>query len=58
MEELKSLLEDVFCAQVLILGKQIKAEKLAKGTSGTSDYTREALELIRKQRQQLLRSAP
>lgn len=58
MEELKRLLEDVYCAQVLILGKQIKAEKLANGTSTTSDCTREALNLIRKQRQQLLHSAP
>lgn len=58
MEELKRLLEDVYCAQVLILGKQIIAEKRADGMTGSSDRTKEALELIRKKRQQLLHSAP
>jgi len=36
-----------FTALVLVLAKQIKAEKAAKGTSSTSDYTYEAVQLIK-----------
>lgn len=54
MEEIKRQLEDVLVAEVLILAKTMKAEKEAKGTRSTSDYSREAVALIREKRQVIL----
>ena len=50
------LLKNIFTAQVLILANQIKAEKKAKGTTSTSDFTAEAINLIEQKRAQILRT--
>ena len=53
MENSKTL-DNILVAQVLILAKHIKAEKAAKGTTSTSDYTSEAIRLISQKKDQIL----
>jgi hypothetical protein len=56
MEELKSLLQQVLVANVLILARYVQEDKKGKGVSAsTSDYTREAVELIRRKQPDILR---
>lgn len=40
------LLKNILAAQVLILAKQIKAEKKSNGVTSTSDFTNDAIRLI------------
>ena len=54
MNDSQELLENILTAEILILGKMLKAEKLAKGVKSTSDYTSEAASLIRQKRSSLL----
>lgn len=41
-------------ALVLVLAKQIKAEKKAKGLTSTDDFTREAADLIKKRHHDII----
>ena len=50
MENLKSLLEDVVTVEVLLLAKSLKGDK-----SSTSDYTQEAVRLLRQKQPEILR---
>lgn len=50
------LLKKIFTAQVLILANQIKAEKKSHGSSSTSDYTDDAIELINLKQTQIFRN--
>lgn len=48
------LLRNIFVAQVATLARAIKAEKLAKGTTTTSDCYREAIIEIKQNREKIL----
>lgn len=52
----KHLLENIYVAQVLVLAKQIKAEKAAKNMSSSGDYTDDAVRLISEKRAGILRT--
>lgn len=55
MEETKYLLKKVLTAQVLLLSKQLNAEKQAKGTTRIGgDYTKEAATLIKQKVSQVV----
>lgn len=49
-----NLLRNIFVAQVATLAKAIKAEKLAQGTRTTSDFYREAIIEIKRNREKIL----
>ena len=55
MDKNTLLLEQILTAQVLILSRMLKAEKKARGVTGTSDFTAEASKLIQKRQSQILR---
>lgn len=52
----KDLLKNILTAQVLVLANQIKAEKKAKGTSSTSDFTDEAIKLIEQKKPKIFQT--
>lgn len=54
MDEIKALLKKVLAADILILAYHIRAEKELKGVRSTSDFTREARELIERKASELL----
>ena len=54
MENNKELLELILAAEVLSLGKQIKASKEAKGTQTTSDCTSDAIREIKSKRNKII----
>lgn len=47
--------EDLFTALVLVLSEQIDVKMRSKGTTRTGDYTREAIDLIRRKKPDVLR---
>lgn len=47
-------LEQILTAQVLLLAAQLKAEKARGGVQSTSDFTAEAIRLIRDKRADIL----
>lgn len=55
MDPDRSLLEDIYIAHVLILAKQMKTEKAAKGVTSTSDFIDDAVREISRQKQRVLR---
>ena len=52
----RRIIWDTYVAHVLILAKQIKAEKAAKGIHSTGDFIPEALRLIDQKRERVLQS--
>lgn len=53
-EQLNTSIETLLVAQVLTLAKAIEAEKRAKGSSSTDHYVPEAVQLIARERAQIL----
>ena len=53
-EHNQKILEDLLVVEVLVLAGQLKAAKQADGIHSTSDYTREAVQLIRQKRRTIL----
>ena len=52
----KNLLADIFVAQVLVLAGQLKLKAESKGTKSSSDYTSDAIRLIRESKTKILAS--
>lgn len=55
MEQSNKVIEDVLTAQVLTLAHLMKAQKESKGSWSTSDFTYEAVRLIREKQPEILR---
>ena len=47
MDENNTILKQILAAQILIIANQIKAEKAAKGSWSTSDFTKEAAKIVK-----------
>lgn len=54
MQEVTKLLETILVAQVLVLEKEIKAEKKSKGVSSSGDYYSDAVNLLTQKQPQIV----